>query len=179
MTAASVVNGGVVEALRGVQRPVAEASHAPGALYASPEIYRLEVERLFRRDWLFVGREEELSEPGDYLTLRIADEPIIVARARDGALHASYNMCAHRGVEVVQGRGSARTFMCPYHGWTYDLDGRLLGAGYMKGCVGFEAGTVRLRPIRLETWRRNIFVSFDESAPPLAEHVAEFEKDFA
>jgi Rieske 2Fe-2S family protein len=179
MIEAAVVNGRVVEALREVQRPLVEASHAPGPLYASPDVYRLEVERLFRRDWLLVGREEELPEPGDYMTLRIADEPIIVARARDGVLYASYNMCAHRGVEVVQGGGRARTFACPYHGWTYDLDGRLLGAGYMTGCVGFEAGGVRLRPLRLETWRRNIFVSFDEDAPPLAEHVAEFEKDFA
>ncbi|MBM4441132.1 MAG: aromatic ring-hydroxylating dioxygenase subunit alpha [Candidatus Rokubacteria bacterium] len=168
-----------LDAIREVRRPVAEASHAPGFLYASPDVYRLEVERLFRRDWLLVGREEELAEPGDFLTLRIAGEPIVIARARDGALHAFYNMCAHRGVEVVQGCGQAKNFSCPYHGWTYDLDGRLLGAGYMKGAAGFDARGIRLQPIRLETWRRNIFVSFDPSAPPLAEHVAEWEKDFA
>ena len=162
-----------------VRRPVAEASHAPGTLYASPDVYRLEVERMFRRDWLLIGREEELPEPGDYRTLRIADEPIIVARGRDGALRAFYNMCVHRGVQVVDGCGQAKTFSCPYHGWTYDLEGRLLGAGYMKDSVGFEASRERLRPLRLETWRRNVFVSFDDAAPPLAEHVAEFEKDFA
>ena len=162
-----------------VRRPVAEASHAPGLIYASPDVYRLEVERLFRRDWLLVGREEELPEPGDDTTLRIADEPIIVARGRDDDLHAFYNMCAHRGVEVVQGSGRARSFACPYHGWTYDLDGRLLGAGYMKDCVGFDAASERLRPLRLDTWRHNGFVSFDPAAPPLAEHVAEFEQDFA
>jgi len=168
-----------LDAFREVQRPVAEASHAPGYIYASPDVYRLEVERLFRRDWLLVGREEELPNAGDYLTLRIADEPIVVARARDGALHAFYNMCAHRGVEVVQGCGQAQRFSCPYHGWTYDLDGQLLGAGYMKGSIGFDARNVRLPPLRLETWRRNIFVSFDPTAPPLAEHVADWEKDFA
>jgi hypothetical protein len=68
MIEASVVNGGIVEALREVQRPLVEANHAPGPLYASPEIYRLEVDRLFRRDWLLVGREEELPEPGDFMT---------------------------------------------------------------------------------------------------------------
>jgi phenylpropionate dioxygenase-like ring-hydroxylating dioxygenase large terminal subunit len=168
-----------LEAIREVQRPVAEASHAPGFLYASPEVYQLEVERLFRRDWLLVGREEEVPDPGDHLTLRIAEEPIVVARGRDGTLHAFSNMCAHRGVEVVQGCGRAARFSCPYHGWTYDLDGRLLGAGYMNASVGFDVSRVRLAPLRLETWRGNIFVSFDPAAPPLAEHVAEWEKDFA
>jgi Rieske 2Fe-2S family protein len=162
-----------------VRRPVAEASHAPGVVYASPDVHRLEVERLFRRDWLMVAREEELPEPGDYMTLRIAGEPIVVARGRDGELRAFYNMCVHRGVEVVEGTGRTRAFKCPYHGWTYDLDGRLLGAGYMKDCVAFDPASERLRPLRLQTWRRNVFVSFDPEAPPLAEHVAEFEKDFA
>ena len=83
MIGASVVNGPVLEALREVQRPLVEARHAPGPVYASPEVYRLEVERLFRRDWLLVGREEELAEPGDYMTLRVADEPIIVGTTKN------------------------------------------------------------------------------------------------
>ncbi len=161
-----------------VRRPLAEASHAPGALYASPDVCAVEVERLFMRDWLLVGRTEELPNPGDYMTLRIAGEPIIVARAHDETLHAFYNMCAHRGVEVAQGCGNARTFKCPYHGWTYDLDGRLTGAGYMKDCAGFDSTKEKLPPLRLDTWRRNIFVSFDAAAPPLAKYVADFEKDF-
>src|SRR5512139_101824 len=123
----------------GVRRPLPEASHAPGALYASPEFYRLDVERLFMRDWLYAGRVEELEHPGDYLTMRVAGEPIVVARTREGELAACYNMCAHRGVEVAQGRGNARAFKCPYHGWTYDLAGRLTGAGYMKESAGFDA----------------------------------------
>lgn len=167
------------EEIGDVRRPLAEASHAPGLLYASPEVCRLEVERLFMRDWLFVGRTEELPEPGDYLTLRIAGEPIVIARAHDGGLHAFYNMCVHRGVEVAQGCGNARALKCPYHGWTYDLAGRLTGAGYMKDSARFDAASQRLRPLRLDTWRRSIFVSFDPDAPPLAEHVEQFEKDFA
>jgi Rieske 2Fe-2S family protein len=167
------------EAKRDVRRPLTEASHAPGMLYASPEIYRLEVERLFMRDWLFVGRTEELPNPGDYLTLRIAGEPIVIARADDGALHAFYNMCVHRGVEVAEGCGNARALKCPYHGWTYDLTGRLTGAPYMRDAAGFDPSRERLRPLRLDTWRHNVFVSFDPTACPLAEHVAEFEKDFA
>jgi Rieske 2Fe-2S protein len=77
-----------------LRRPLDEASHAPGWLYASPDVYRLEVERLFMKSWLFVGREEELPRVGDYLTVRVAGEPIVVARDADGALRAFYNMCA-------------------------------------------------------------------------------------
>jgi phenylpropionate dioxygenase-like ring-hydroxylating dioxygenase large terminal subunit len=162
-----------------VRRPVTEASHAPGWLYASPDVYRLEVEKLFMRDWLFVGRTEEVANPGDYLSLRIGGEPIVIARAADGVLAAFYNMCVHRGAEVAEGCGNARAFKCPYHGWIYDLSGRLTGAAHMKESAGFELSGQRLRPVRIDTWRRNVFVTFDENAPSLAESMAEFEKDFA
>ena len=162
-----------------LRRPLDEASHAPGFLYSAPDVYAREVEQLFMKNWLFVGREEELARPGDYLTHRIAGEPIVVARAAEGTLHAYYNMCVHRGVEVAQGCGNAKVFKCPYHGWTYDLAGRLTGAGYMKESKGFEREGLRMRPLRLDTWRRSIFVTFDEQAPPLAEHVKDWDRDFA
>jgi len=163
----------------GVRRPLAEASHAPGALYASAEFHRRDVEKLFMRDWLFAGRVEELARPGDYTTMRIAGEPIVISRTREGELAAFHNMCLHRGVEVAEGCGNARALKCPYHGWTYDLAGRLTGAGYMKDSAGFDPAGQRLRPLALDTWRGNIFVTFDPAPPPLAGFVAEFEKDFA
>jgi len=165
--------------LANVRRPLDEASHAPGWLYSSADVYRAEIDRLFMRGWLFVGREEELASPGDFMTMRIAGEPVVVARTPEGHLNAYYNMCVHRGVEVAQGCGNARSFKCPYHGWIYDLEGRLTGAAYMKESRGFERERERMRPLRLDTWRRSIFVSFDETAPPLAEWVADWEKDFA
>jgi phenylpropionate dioxygenase-like ring-hydroxylating dioxygenase large terminal subunit len=131
-----------------LRRPLEEASHAPGWLYSSPDVYRLEVERLFMRRWLFVGREEELPHPGDYFTLRVAGEPIVIARDADGVLRAFRNMCVHRGVEVAQGCGNARVLQCPYHGWTYDLSGRLTGAGYMKDSTGFERDRSGFRAAR-------------------------------
>jgi phenylpropionate dioxygenase-like ring-hydroxylating dioxygenase large terminal subunit len=167
------------DALRAVQRPLAEASHAPGFLYASPDVYRREIEQLFMRDWLFVARAEELPDPGDYLARRIAGEPIVIAHDEAGVLSAFYNMCVHRGVEVAQGCGNAKAFKCPYHGWIYDLGGRLTGAAYMKESAGFALAEQRMRPLRLETWCGNVFVSFDPDAAPLAEHLREFEKDFA
>lgn len=175
----SQVPGWGASDVREVRRPLAEASHAPGWLYAAPEVYQREVQGLFMRDWLLVGRVEELPDPGDYMTLRIAGEPLLIARDRDGGLGAFYNMCVHRGVEVAQGCGNARAFKCPYHGWVYDLAGRLTGAAYMKESQGFALDTERMRPLRLDTWRGHIFITFDEAAPPLAHFVQAFEKDFA
>jgi Rieske 2Fe-2S family protein len=175
----SARDGGGLPALRAVQRPLTEASHAPGFIYGSPEVYMREVERLFMRDWLLAARTEELPNAGDYLTLRIAGEPIVVARDHDGTLAAFYNMCVHRGVEVAQGCGNARSFKCPYHGWIYDLGGRLTGAAYMKDSAGFDLREQRMRPLRVETWQGNVFVNFDAAAPPLAEHLAELDEDFA
>ncbi|MCC7272207.1 MAG: aromatic ring-hydroxylating dioxygenase subunit alpha [Alphaproteobacteria bacterium] len=161
-----------------VRRPIEHAWHAPGTIYHSPELYRLEIERYFRTDWLFVGRVEELSQPGDFLTMRIAGEPIVVAHDKDGNLNAFYNMCVHRGVEVAYGCGNAKSFKCPYHGWVYDLAGNLTGAAYMKESPGFEIGAERMRPLRLGVWRKNIFVTFNDQAPPLETFIAEWEKDF-
>jgi len=78
-----------------------QASHAPGAIYASPEIFRREVDEYFKREWLYVGRVEELADPGDYMALRLVGEPVLLSRDRDGRLHANYNMCVHRGVEIA------------------------------------------------------------------------------
>jgi phenylpropionate dioxygenase-like ring-hydroxylating dioxygenase large terminal subunit len=164
--------------LAATRAPLGRARHAPGRIYASPELYRREVEDLFKREWLFVGRVEELANPGDYMTQRLLDQPVVIARDKHGVLHASYNMCVHRGVEVAYGAGNVRSFKCPYHGWVYDLSGQLTGAAYMKETEGFDIAACRLKPIRLEIWRDNLFINFDDQASPLTQSVAEFEKDF-
>ena len=106
------------------RQPIDEASHAPGYVYSDVEVFDLEKDRFFMRDWLFVGRVEEFENTGDFLTWRIVGEPIIISRNENGDLNAFYNMCLHRGAEVVQGRGNAHAFSCPYHGGVYDLSGR-------------------------------------------------------
>lgn len=155
------------------------ASHATGEIYASKDIFQREVEVFFKRDWLYVGRVEELADPGDFMTMRIAEEPVIVARDKTGALNAFYNMCVHRGVEVAYGSGNTRSFKCPYHGWVYALDGQLTGAAYMSESDGFDLKSCRLKPLQLNVWRGNIFINFDPAAEPLRDAIAEFEKDFA
>lgn len=161
-----------------VNQVLSQASHAPGAVYHDPEIYEREVQLLFKREWLFVAREEEIEKPGDYLALRICNEPVLIARNRSGELNAFYNMCQHRGVEVAEGSGNARSFMCPYHGWVYDLNGALKGAAHMQNSEGFDFKNCRLRSIRLRTWRGNVFICLDPDGRDFDEAIAPFEQDF-
>ncbi len=165
-------------ALSGPRQGLELASHAPGAIYHSPDIYRKEVDLLFMKEWLMVARVEELPNPGDYMALRICGEPIIIARDKSGNLNAFYNMCIHRGVEVAAGCGNTRSFSCPYHGWIYDLTGQLKGAAHMDASEGFHAKDCRLRSVRLDVWRGNIFVCFDPEGRDFKEAIAPFETDF-
>lgn len=158
---------------------LSKARHLPGDIYASEEIHRKELEEFFYKDWLFVGREEQFPNPGDYMAQRIVDQPIIIARDKDGILSAFRNMCRHRGVEVAEGSGNLRHFKCPYHGWTYDLSGKLLGAAYMKETEGFDPKSCRLPKVHLEVWRGSIFISLADEPRPFSEAIADFETDFA
>lgn len=158
--------------------PLSEARHLPGYMYWHPEVFRLEKERLFMRDWLMVAREEEVDNPGDYLTIRLLDEPIIISRDQQGIVHAFYNRCAHRGVAVARESGNAREFMCPYHGWLYDLEGKLIGAPHMRNATNFDPKSCRLRPLNLARWGGWIFLSFNERPEPFDQFIRNVEHDF-
>ena len=167
------------EGLAPMRKPLATARHLPGYVYTSQEVLEREKERLFMTDWLMICREEEVESPGDYMTFRILGEPLLVCRDDDGELHAFANVCLHRGVEVASGSGNTKEFMCPYHGWLYDLTGHLVGAPYMKEAEGFDAAKCRLRPLRLATWGGFVFVCFDEATPPFATFAADFIREYA
>lgn len=154
------------------------ASHAPGYIYSSRDVLEREIEEYFRRDWLYVGRVEEIPNAGDFMAIRIVGEPIVLVRAGDGSIGAFYNMCLHRGVEVAQGAGNTRTFKCPYHGWVYDLKGNLKGAAHMESTEGFNARNCKLRELRFDTWKGNMFVSMSKDGPSLQAQLASFEQDF-
>jgi len=161
-----------------VLRDISRASHAPGALYSDPRILALEVDRVFRTDWFCLARAEELPEPGDFASFRIVREPVLVCRDQMGRIRAYSNMCRHRGVEVATGRGRARQFVCPYHGWTYDLDGRLRGAGYMQDSEGFDRDRCRLPELAVGIWGGWIFVTLTPDPEPFADYIAVFEEKF-
>ena len=145
------------------------ARHLPGFLYTSPEIFQLEMDNIFMKEWLCVGRVEEFEHAGDYHALRVAGEPLLVCRDRDGDLHAFNNVCQHRGVEVATGQGNRADFMCPYHAWTYDLDGRLLGAPHSGDVEGFDFSNCRLPSVNIDTWGGYVFVNFDPDCESLAD----------
>lgn len=138
-------------------------------VYTSPEIYEREKQHIFKREWLPVGRVEHFDNPGDYRAARIVGEPILVCRDEAGGLNAFRNVCRHRGVEVAVGQGSAESFLCPYHGWEYGLDGHLLSATYPEDLKGYDLRQCKLPRLKLETWAGFVFVNFDESAPSLRE----------
>ncbi len=148
--------------------PRPQARHLPGHVYTSPEVFERERRHIFLKDWLCVGRVEELEKPGDYLALRVVDEPVVVCRDRDGQLNAFSNVCAHRGTEVASGSGNRQSFSCPYHGWTYDLTGKLLNAPYVEDVEGFQPTACRLPAVKLDTWDGYLFIKFDAGCESLA-----------
>ena len=149
----------------------------PGAMYSAPEIYDVERDQIFMRNWLCVGREEELLNPGDYLASRVMGEPYLVVRNAQGRINAFSNSCRHRGVEVASGRGSVKQFSCPYHAWTYDLDGHLLGAPLMKAS-NIDLSACRLPSLAIEIWQGWIFINFDPNADDLTACIKEFIDEF-
>ena len=160
------------------QKPLDQATHLPSDIYTSEEIFELEKDKIFKKDWLAVARVEEIEKPGDYMTFDIVGEPIIVARNADGEINAFYNVCVHRGTELASGAGNIKTFSCPYHAWTYDLDGRLVGAAYMDDVKNFDLDDCRLQPVRSAIWQGWVFVNFDNDAEPLEDFIAEFAGEF-
>jgi Rieske 2Fe-2S family protein len=173
-----VINGATTVAginLDETLRDVSSARHAPGLVYCSADMLALEKRNIFERDWLFVAREEELPNPGDYLTLDILGEPIIVSRDQSGKLSAFANSCLHRGVAVAQGKGNAARFTCPYHAWTYDTSGKLIGAPMMDEVACFNKATARLKPLGLRVWKGNVMVTLNPKPVDFDSFIAPFE----
>lgn len=159
--------------------PRSKSRHMPGWMYTSPEVFQRETERIFLKEWLVVGRVEEIPDSGNYFTFDIVDEPIVITRDKDGRLNAFSNVCRHRGAKVVDGRGSAKAFSCPYHGWTYDITGKLTQTTFTDDVDGFDFDNCRLAPIQVGDWGGWIFVNFDSNAGPLADHVVLYEERLA
>ena len=141
----------------------------PSRHYVDPAVYELDKERIFYRTWQFVGHVCNLPAAGAYFTTRIADESLIIVRDRDQQLHAFYNVCRHRAHRIVEGQGSCERFVCPYHAWSYSLNGCLVAAPKTGQVAGFDKTAVKLREVRLEVLCGLIFVNLDDHAAPLSE----------
>ena len=155
-----------------VSVPFERARAMPKSVYTSAEFAALEERHIFARDWLCAGRAESLPNPGDYLTMTIAGEPIIVLRDRDGDIRAMSNVCRHRMSVLLQGRGNVRSITCPYHAWTYNLDGTLRGAPAMTLNESFCKEDIALPKVRCAVWLGWIMVTLNPDAPEPAERLA-------
>ncbi len=141
----------------------------PAQYYCSEEFLKLETERLFYRQWVCVGRQEQIADPGDYFVTDVIDESVLVVRDPDTVIRAFSNVCRHRGTQVVDGCGNARQFVCPYHAWTYDTAGKLINTPHVQR----EAcNDISLVEFRCEVWSGFIYVNLDADAQALAPQLA-------
>jgi phenylpropionate dioxygenase-like ring-hydroxylating dioxygenase large terminal subunit len=138
----------------------------PWSWYTDPEVLRRERERIFRGTWQYVGHETELPEPGTFLAASAGDVPVVVTRARDGELRAFLNVCRHRGSVVADGSGKRESLQCPYHAWTYGLDGSLRAAP--RADEGVDRENLGLVALALDSWGPFLFVNTERDATPLA-----------
>ncbi len=155
--------------------PVDEARLLPPVLYTSPEFFEFERRAIFQREWLCVGRADQLAEPGDFRCITIAGEPLIVVRDADGELRVMSAVCRHRGMVLAEGSGNCRRFTCPYHHWSYGLDGKLLGTPAMDRAVGFDPAEHGLVELKTELWQGFVMANFDPGAAPFGPTMAKID----
>lgn len=149
--------------------PLEEAYTIPAAWYLDERIEQLEREQVFGGNWIAVGRTDQVAAQGQFFTVELAGEPIVVVRGSDGELRAFYNVCRHHAAAVADvPSGTVQHLRCPYHGWTYGLDGRLKGAPEFAGVCNFDRAKNGLVPVRVATWEQFVFVTLNDEAPSLA-----------
>lgn len=164
----------VLAALTEVVAPFDAAPTLPPAVYVDPAVHAVEIEHLFRRGWVGVGRADRWAEAGSYAAMEVGGVPIVIVR-HDDDLAAFANTCRHRGAEVMQGEGTCRNMRCPFHGWTYALDGRLVGAPEMAQTSGFDKADFPLATVSVAEHAGFAFVSLQADPPPLTEWLGDFD----
>ena len=170
-------NLAIPELAAAVERPVAEATGLPNRAYTSLEFFRLEGERIFAPSWACLGHAADVPQPGDVRPVRLLGVPLLMVRTAGGSVRVFHNVCSHRGNELVwepcRVKGAIR---CPYHAWTYDLDGRLSGTPNIGGLgihdtEDFDRGRHGLRPVRSRVWLGLVFVNLSGDAEPFADWI--------
>jgi choline monooxygenase len=155
--------------------PLERAHTIPSAWYFDPEIYAAECRHVFGGSWVVAGRTDQVAEPGAFVTTEVAGEPILLVRDGQGVLRAFYNVCRHRAAQVINApHGQVSKLRCRYHGWTYDLTGRLRGTPEFDGVADFCKEEQGLTPLAVDTWGPLVFVHAPppDRVPPLAEFLA-------
>src|SRR5687768_6869964 len=148
---------------------LARAATLPASWYTDPRMLPIERERLFWRTWQPVAAVENLARVGDFVTCEVQGEPLVVTRDLKGELRAYYNVCRHRAGPVAAGRGNRKSLQCRYHGWTYDLNGKLLHAPEFDGVENWDKSAVCLPEVQVGAYGPFVFVNLDTTAPSLRE----------
>ena len=146
----------------------AGAQTLPQRYFVSPGIFAEELPKIFATNWVLVGHQSQLAKPGDYFLAEVAGESLIVAKDQRSTIRAFYNVCRHRGARLCEEEnGHAAAIQCPYHAWTYALDGRLIGAPHMDETPGFNKAEYPLKPVRLGLWEGFIFLNLADVSASL------------
>jgi len=148
--------------------------------FVSPEIFAQEQEKVFSRNWLLIGHQSQIANAGDYVVQRVNGESLIVIRDKSGKIHGFFNVCRHRGSRLIENDGgTCSTIQCPYHAWTYGLDGRLIAAPHMDEVPGFEKADYPLHPVNLALWDGFIFVNLARNPTSLEKWFARLKGKFS
>ncbi|MGQ0635096.1 MAG: aromatic ring-hydroxylating oxygenase subunit alpha, partial [Planctomycetaceae bacterium] len=179
-----------------LRRPVEQALTLIPESYFAPEFFAQERERVWRQSWVAVGYQSQVPQAGDVLPVEVAGQPLFVVRDREGRIRAFYNVCRHRGSRLIDSAGNGKVIRCPYHGWGYSLEGRLLGTPYFQGLdvppelagkFQLEPAVARsfckedypLLPVHTETWAGIIFVNLSERPLPFREWLGDLPGRYA
>ncbi len=162
-----------LDRLRNDREPWRPRPTLGGVDYTSTEVYQQEREKIWWGDWVCAGRTEEVANAGDYIVRDIAGESVLITKDQDGELHGFYNVCSHRGtkfVDDIEGTGNVRkAFVCPYHAWTYDLAGRLIGTPNVKEDELFDRSAFRCIRVTIDSYAGFLFVNLERARRPLME----------
>ncbi len=152
--------------------PLDQAMSSPPSLYTDPVILDMEIKSIFEKEWHCPGLAADIPEPGDYVTFSIGEQQVFSMRQKDGSIRTFSNICRHRMMQLLEGRGNTKVVVCPYHAWTYSQDGSLRGAPYMDRSETFDRKKFCLPEIRTEIWNGWIYITLNQDAPSVAELLA-------
>jgi len=152
--------------------PLDQAMSSPPSLYTDPAILDMEIKSIFEKEWHCPGLAADIPEPGDYVTFSIGEQQVFSMRQKDGSIRTFSNVCRHRMMQLLEGRGNTKVVVCPYHAWTYSQDGSLRGAPYMDRNETFDRKKFCLPEIRTEIWNGWIYITLNAEAPSVAELLA-------
>jgi choline monooxygenase len=152
---------------------LSEARSLPANCYTSEAFFKAEVENIHARGWIIVGRVDEWADPGQYRSIETVGGPVLIVKDEAGTLRAFANFCRHRGALLLEGCGTARKILCPYHAWSYRLNGAVLAAPSMDETDGFDRAEYGLLPIRLETWAGFVFINYNNDAPSVKDDIGD------